>query len=161
MAIMYACYIILYIATPLKDEEEPLDVSDIPYKSPKHNWWVKDLKLEMSDLVSITAGRELSDKVINAAMLLLSKQYGHVDGMQDCTLGHYLHFTPINQTLAIQIFHTGEKFLQDITRYSYILYTHKFLRDVNFAVFAVNLSSTKFKSSKFYKTVVIHLKYKV
>ena len=40
-------------------------------------------------------------------------------------------------------------------------YTYKFSRDVNFAVFAVNLSSTKFKSLKFYKTVVIHLKYKV
>ena len=38
---------------------------------------------------------------------------------------------------------------------------YKFLRDVNFAVFVGNLSSTKFKSSKFYKTVVIHLKYKV
>ena len=43
----------------------------------------------------------------------------------------------------------------------YVPYMYKFSRDVNFAVFAVNLSSTKFKSSKFYKTVVIHLKYKV
>ena len=42
-----------------------------------------------------------------------------------------------------------------------VSYTYKFLRDVIFAVFADNLSSTKFKSSKFYKTVVIHLKYKV
>ena len=42
-----------------------------------------------------------------------------------------------------------------------IPYIYKFLRDVNFAVFADNLSSTKFKSSKFYKTVVIHLKHKV
>ena len=33
----------------------------------------------------------------------------------------------------------------------YIPYTYKFSRDVNFALFAVNLSSTKFKSSKFYK----------
>ena len=74
----------------------------------------------MSDRVSITAGRELSDKVINAAMLLLSKQYGHVDGMQDCTLGHYSHFTPINQTLAIQIFHTGEQILQNIASYMYV-----------------------------------------
>ena len=39
-----------------------------------------------------------------------------------------------------------------------IPYTYKFLRDVNFAVFTGNLSSTKFKSSK---TVIIHLKYKV
>ena len=36
---------------------------------------------------------------------------------------------------------------------------YKFSRDVNFAVFAVNLSSTKFKSSKFHKTIVIHLKH--
>ena len=43
----------------------------------------------------------------------------------------------------------------------YIPYMYKFSRDVNFAVFVGNLSSTKFKSSKFYKTVVIHLKYKV
>ena len=42
-----------------------------------------------------------------------------------------------------------------------IPYTYKFLRDVNFAVFAVNLSSTKFKSSKFHKTIVIHWKHKV
>ena len=42
-----------------------------------------------------------------------------------------------------------------------IMYTYKFLRDVNFAVFAGNLSSSKFKPSEFYKTVVIHLKYKV
>ena len=33
-------------------------------------------------------------------------------------------------------------------------YTFKFSRDVNFAVFVVNLLSTKFKSSKFYKTIV-------
>lgn len=90
----------LYIAAPLKDEEGPLDIlSDICYKSPKHNWWVKDLKLEISDRVSITAGRELSEKVINVAMPLLSKQYGHVGGLQDCSLGHYLRFTPINQLL--------------------------------------------------------------
>ena len=44
---------------------------------------------------------------------------------------------------------------------SQILCTYKFLRDVNFTVFMGNLSSTKFKSSKFYKTVVIHLKHKV
>ena len=42
-----------------------------------------------------------------------------------------------------------------------ILYTYKFLKDVNFAVFVGNLPSTKFKSSKFYKTVIIHLKHKV
>ena len=40
-----------------------------------------------------------------------------------------------------------------------IPYTYKFSRDVNFAVFVGNLSSMKFKSSKIYKTVVIHLKY--
>ena len=46
--------------------------------------------------------------------------------------------------------------------YVYVIpYTYKFSRDVDFAVFAVNLSSTKFKSSKFYKPVVIHLKYMV
>ena len=107
---MHGILFYIAIATPLKDEEEPLDLSDISYKSPKHNWWVKDLKLEISDRVSVTAGRELCEKVINAAMLLLSKQYGHVDGLQDCTLGHYLRFTPINnRTLAIQIFHTGEQ----------------------------------------------------
>ena len=40
-----------------------------------------------------------------------------------------------------------------ISSYSwYIPYTYKFSRDVNFAVFAVNLSSTKFKSSKFHET---------
>ena len=39
--------------------------------------------------------------------------------------------------------------------------TYKFSRDVNFAVFVGNLSSMKFKSLKFYKTVVIHLKHKV
>ena len=44
---------------------------------------------------------------------------------------------------------------------SLLPYTYKFSRDINFAVFAVNLLSTKFKSSKIYKTVVIHLKYKV
>ena len=44
---------------------------------------------------------------------------------------------------------------------SNIPYTYKFFRDVNFAVFAGKLSSMKFKSSNFYKTVVIHLKYKV
>ena len=44
---------------------------------------------------------------------------------------------------------------------SHIPYTYKFLRDVNLAVFVVNLSSTKFKSSKFHKTIVIHLKHKV
>ena len=44
---------------------------------------------------------------------------------------------------------------------NYIPYTYKFSRDVNFAVFMVNLSSSKFKSSKFHKTVVIHMKYKV
>ena len=38
---------------------------------------------------------------------------------------------------------------------------YKFSRDVNFAVFTVNLSSMKFKSSKFHKTIVIHLKHKV
>ena len=38
-----------------------------------------------------------------------------------------------------------------------IPYPYKFSRDVNFAVFVDNLSSTKFKSSKFFKTVVIHL----
>ena len=38
-------------------------------------------------------------------------------------------------------------------------YTSKFLRDINFDVFAGILSSTKFKSSKFYKTVAIHLKH--
>ena len=45
--------------------------------------------------------------------------------------------------------------------FDYIPYMYKFSRDINFAVFAVNLSSMKFKSSKIYKTVVIHLKYKV
>ena len=40
-------------------------------------------------------------------MNLMSKRYGHVDGLQDCTLSHYLRYTAVNQTLAIQIFHTG------------------------------------------------------
>ena len=35
-------------------------------------------------------------------------------------------------------------------------YVYKFLKDINFAVFAVNFSSTKFKCLKFYKTIVIH-----
>ena len=35
------------------------------------------------------------------------------------------------------------------------------LRDINSAVFAFNLSSMKFKSLKFHKTIVIHLKHKV
>ena len=105
---MYDMYgLLFYIASSLKDKEASLDINNISYKSPKRNWWVKDLKLEISDRVSITAGRELSDKVINAAMLLMSKQYGQVDGLQDCTLGHYLRYTPVNQTLAIQIFYTG------------------------------------------------------
>ena len=33
---------------------------------------------------------------------------------------------------------------------------YKFLRDVNFAAFVVNWSSKKFKSTRFYKTIVIH-----
>ena len=40
-------------------------------------------------------------------------------------------------------------------------YTYKFSRDINFAVFTGDLSSMKFKSLKFYKTVVIHLKHEV
>ena len=59
---MYDMYgLLFYIASSLKDKEASLDINNISYKSPKHNWWVKDLKLEISDQVSITAGRELSD----------------------------------------------------------------------------------------------------
>ena len=41
-----------------------------------------------------------------------------------------------------------------------IPYTHKFSRDVIFTVFAGNLSSTKIKSSNFFKTITMHIELK-
>ena len=40
-------------------------------------------------------------------------------------------------------------------------YITVYVRDVNFDVFVGDLLSTKFKSLKFYKTAIIHLKHKV
>ena len=59
----------------------------------------------------------------------------------------------------------GEKFLgllnfEDPLEYNYTVYVQIF-EGHKFCCFAGNLSSTKFKSSKFYKTVIIHLKHKV
>ena len=60
---IYKLYGLLFIYSHITQNEEAsdsLNISYSSYKSPKHKWWIKDLKLEISDQVSITAGRELS-----------------------------------------------------------------------------------------------------
>ena len=44
--------------------------------------------------------------------------------------------------------------------YIQLLYTYKFLRDIIFAVFAGNLSSTKIKSLNFFKIITMHMELK-
>ena len=52
--------------------------------SPKCCWWLQDLNLKVSDHLALVTGKELSEKIINASMSVLSHQYPNIGGLQDC-----------------------------------------------------------------------------
>ena len=70
--------------------------------------WISQLKLYKCDQDVLLSGKELTGSLINAAQLLLSKQYPSVAGFQDTNLGTYLKFSKVN---GLQIFHIGMIFI--------------------------------------------------
>ena len=88
---------------------EAIDVERQSIMNPKRCWWLQDLHLEASHQISIVTGKELPEKIINASMLILSQQYPSIDGLQDCSLGRYLRYTPVRTTsTSVQVFHAGK-----------------------------------------------------
>ena len=74
--------------------------------SPKLIWWIQDLNLTNSDYDILLTDTELSQGIVNAAQLLLSKQCPRLVGFQDTTLGPLLQFS-IASNKGVQILHLG------------------------------------------------------
>ena len=55
-------------------------------------YWLEDLCLYPADKESISAGKWITDTVVNAAQMLLQKAYPHIGGLQDTVLAETLAF---------------------------------------------------------------------
>ena len=68
--------------------------------------WISDLNLDENDRENVLSPTGwLSDKVINAAQKILSKQFPDIFGLQDVALGHVMNFT-IQDGEFLQILHS-------------------------------------------------------
>ena len=72
-------------------------------------WWIKDLELYESDFKVLNSGSELTEKIINAAHKILTRQFPHIRGfLQSTTHAHYLNFQQISDAVdSVQILLTG------------------------------------------------------
>ena len=80
----------------------------------KIKYWIKDLQLLESDQKILSEGSELNDRLILAGQSLLSKQFPHINGLQDTMLSNGLRFLPVDQD-GVQILHTG--MIQDLGQF--------------------------------------------
>ena len=54
----------------------------VVHKSPvkdENDWWIKDLKLRESDLVSLLNGNDVNDSIINATQCLSKAQFSEME----------------------------------------------------------------------------------
>ena len=66
------------------------------------------MNLTMEDFHSLRDGKELSDKIVNAAQHLLKQQFSNICGFQSTLLGQNLSFKAIPSNCHyVQILHTG------------------------------------------------------
>lgn len=71
-------------------------------------WWIKKLFLSVSDREKLTSGSELNDAVINAAQLLLKKQFPQISGFQNTLYGSNLGFKALSvNSDSVQVIHDG------------------------------------------------------
>lgn len=76
----------------------------------KQRWWLEDLRLAVTDKEHLRTGTDLTDSIMNAAQIILQKQFPQWCGFQDTTLGELLSFRPVplkKSGIAVQILHTG------------------------------------------------------
>ena len=77
-------------------------------EDPQINWWIEYLSLHDQDELILQSGEELTDNIINAAQMLLSKQFPKVAGFQDTIFAHNLNFRAVSRNVpSVQILHTG------------------------------------------------------
>ena len=60
-------------------------------------FWIKDLKLSISDKKYIENGDWLSDNIINAWQVLLKEQFPQMMGLESVSLGYTLAFSVCKQ----------------------------------------------------------------
>ena len=79
----------LYISPKPSPAQQSLIYIHSPSFSPPPppDWWVKDLLLKAEEKKTLLRNDWLSDLHIDAAQILLKKQYPHVDGLQNPVLG--------------------------------------------------------------------------
>ena len=63
--------------------------------------------ISKESVLALKNNRMLSDDIINALQNMLSREYPDVKGLQDPALGQALQFKVINESLFVQVLHTG------------------------------------------------------